>query len=182
MTVALADTAVLADTAAPPLHGLEFAALYAQVQQFYAHQMQLLDTHDSQRWARTFTPDAVFELPSLPGPLCGRAGLAHYLRAGAERRQRAGSRLNHWVGKLDLQPRADGSLRTRCSALVYLTPHGGSGRVLSVYVMEDVLVGARGVWRTAHRRVVRDDLARADSSRPACPERAPAGCPPVKTP
>jgi 3-phenylpropionate/cinnamic acid dioxygenase small subunit len=151
-------TAELVGTAERTLQSQDFAALYAQVQQFYAHQMQILDAHDTERWAGTFTQDAVLELPSLSEPVRARAGLARYVRAGAARQRRAGSRLRHWVGMLDVRPQADGSLHTRCSALAYVTPGGGS-RVLYVCVMEDVLVRTRGEWRTAHRRVTRDDLA-----------------------
>lgn len=135
-----------------------FAALYSEVEQFYAFQMQILDGHDSERWAALFTEDAVFELPSLAEPVLASAGLARYISAGEERQRRAGSRLNHWVGRLDVQPQADGSLRTRCSALVWVTPTGSSSKVLCVCVMEDVLVRTRGKWRAAHRRVTRDDL------------------------
>ncbi|MFF4188250.1 nuclear transport factor 2 family protein [Streptomyces sp. NPDC001691] len=152
-------TVELVDTAERTRESQKFAALYAEVQQFYAHQMQILDAHDSERWAGTFTEDAVFELPSLPEPVRARVGLARYVREGAARQRRAGNRLNHWVGMLDVQPQADGSLRTRCSALVYVTPAGGSSKVLYVCVMEDTLVRTRGKWRTAHRRVTRDDLA-----------------------
>lgn len=81
------------------------------------------------------------------------------MRAGAGRQRRAGNRLNHWVGMLDVQPQADGSLRTRCSALVYVTPRGGGSKTLYVCVMEDVLVRTRGKRRAVHRRVTRDDLA-----------------------
>nr|WSW49563.1 nuclear transport factor 2 family protein [Streptomyces sp. NBC_01001] len=152
-------TVEMVSTAERTLQGQEFAALYAQAQQFYALQMQILDAHDTERWAGTFTEDAVLELPSLAGPVPARAGLARYERAGAAAQRRSGSPLGHWVGMLDVQPRADGSLHTRCSALVYATPAGGSSKVLYVCVMEDVLVRSRGEWRIAHRRVIRDDLA-----------------------
>ncbi|MFE0605472.1 nuclear transport factor 2 family protein [Streptomyces sp. NPDC058892] len=152
-------TVELMDTAERTLQSRQFAALYAEAQEFYTHQMQVLDAHDTERLAAAFTEDAVFELPSRPEPACARAGLARYVRAGAARQRRAGSRLDHWVGMLDVQPQADGSLHTRCSALVYGTPSGGGSKVLYVCVMEDVLVRSRGTWRIAHRRVIRDDLA-----------------------
>lgn len=137
----------------------EFAVLYAEVQRFYVQQMRILDTHDTERWADTFTEDAVIELPFLPGPVRARAGLARYVRGGAARQRRAGGRLDHWVGLLDVRPRADGVLHTRCSALVYVMPGGGTFRGLRVCVMEDVLVRDGGAWRAAYRRVTRDDLA-----------------------
>lgn len=36
---------------------------------------------------------------------------------------------------------------------------GATSKVLYVCVMEDVLVRTHGTWRTAHRRITRDDLA-----------------------
>lgn len=152
-------TVELADPAERTRESRRFGALYVEVQQFYAHQMQILDAHDSERWADTFTEDAVLELPAPAQPVRAGVGLVCYPRAGAERQRRAGKRLNHWVGMLDVRPQADGSLHTRCSALVYVTPAGGSSKILYVCVMEDVLVRTRGEWRTAHRRVTRDDLA-----------------------
>ncbi|MEV6731532.1 MULTISPECIES: nuclear transport factor 2 family protein [unclassified Streptomyces] len=152
-------TVEMVSTAERTLQGQEFAALYAEAQQFYALQMQILDAHDTERWAGTFTEDAVLELPSLTEPVPARTGLARYERAGAAAQRRSGSPLSHWVGMLDVQPGADGSLHTRCSALVCATPAGGSSKVLYVCVMEDVLVRSRGEWRIAHRRVIRDDLA-----------------------
>ncbi|MEU6381105.1 nuclear transport factor 2 family protein [Streptomyces sp. NPDC046909] len=152
-------TVELVGTAERTLHSGQFPALYAEVQRFYAHQMRILDAHDTERWAGTFTEDAVLELPSLTEPVRGRAGLARYVRAGAARQRQAGGRLQHWIGKLDVQPQDDGSLHTRCSALVHAAPSGGGSKVLCVCVMEDVLIRVRGEWRTAHRRVTRDDLA-----------------------
>ncbi|MFG2313284.1 nuclear transport factor 2 family protein [Streptomyces sp. NPDC048566] len=148
-------TVELTSTAEPELQRLEFAALYAQAQQFYAHQLRLLDARDPDRWAETFTEDAVLEPPLGAAPVRARTGIARY---GAARR-RAGRRPRHWVGLLDVRPRPDGALRTRCSALVHGTPDGGASKVLYVCVVEDVLVCGRGGWRTAHRLVVRDDLA-----------------------
>lgn len=137
----------------------QFAALYTQAQQFYADQMRILDAHDTESLADTFTEDAALELPLLTAPLRGRAGLVRYERAGAARQRQAGCRLDHWVGMLDVRPQGDGSLRTRCSALVYAPADEGAAKVLYVCAMEDVLVRAHGAWRVAHRRVTRDDLA-----------------------
>ncbi|MCP9994578.1 hypothetical protein LUX34_00955 [Streptomyces werraensis] len=62
-------TADLAGTVEHPFTRREFAALYAQAQRYYAHQMRILDAPDTESWAATFTEDAVLELPSLPGPV-----------------------------------------------------------------------------------------------------------------
>lgn len=137
----------------------EFGDLYAQVQQFYSHQMQLFDAHDAELWAATFTEDAVFDVPTLDEPVRGRAGLVANVLRNKAQQERSGQQLRHWIGMLDVQPQRDGELHTRCYALVYVTPRGGSSRVLRVCVMADVLVRVRGKWRTRHRLVTRDDLA-----------------------
>ncbi|MET9497751.1 nuclear transport factor 2 family protein [Streptomyces sp. NPDC006552] len=139
----------------------ESGALYATIQQFYAHQMQLFDAHDAERWAGTFTEDAVFVVPTLDEPVRGRAALAANVRRNREQQERGGEQLRHWIGMLDVRPQADGTLRTRAYALVYATPRGGESRVSRVCVMEDVLVRSRGKWRTGSRLVTRDDLAPA---------------------
>jgi hypothetical protein len=152
-------TVELVGTAERTLPSREFASLYAQAQRFYAHQMRLLDAPDTECWAEVFAEDALLHLPSLPGPVQARAWLDGYARVGAARQRRAGCRLEHWVGLLDVRPQADGSLHTRCSALAHVTPGQGGPKVLYVCVMEDVLVRSGDEWRIAHRRVIRDDLA-----------------------
>jgi 3-phenylpropionate/cinnamic acid dioxygenase small subunit len=67
-------TVELVGTAEGTLQGRTFRTLYAQVQQFYTDQMRILDTPDNERWADTFTEDAVLELPSLPEPARNGSG------------------------------------------------------------------------------------------------------------
>jgi actinorhodin biosynthesis protein ActVIA len=156
-------TALIAAVAAPaerPAPGqAEFGALYAEVQQFYAHQMQLFDSFCAEPWAGTFTEDAVFDVPTLERPLRGRAELAASVRHNEDAARRTGERMRHWLGMMDVTARPDGSLHTRAYALVYATTHGGAPRVHRVCVMEDTLVRRRGSLRTARRLVTRDDLA-----------------------
>ncbi|WP_372352393.1 nuclear transport factor 2 family protein [Streptomyces sp. KL116D] len=138
-----------------------FGALYATIQQFYAHQMQLFDDHDAERWAGTFTEDAVFVVPTLDQPVRGRASLAANVRRNKDQQERSGEQLRHWIGMLDVRQQLDGSLRTRAYALVYATPRGGESKVSRVCVLEDELVRSRGKWRARSRLVTRDDLALA---------------------
>ncbi|MGV4988786.1 nuclear transport factor 2 family protein [Streptomyces sp. NPDC001709] len=142
----------------------EFGALYARIQQFYAHQMQLFDDHDAERWAGTFTEDAVFVVPTLDEPVRGRAALAANVRRNKVQQERSGEQLRHWIGMLDVRQQADGTVRTRAYALVYATPSGGESRVSRVCVLEDVLVRSRGKWRTRSRLVTRDDLVLATAN------------------
>ncbi|MFE2876884.1 nuclear transport factor 2 family protein [Streptomyces roseus] len=137
----------------------EFGLLYAEVQQFYSRQMQLFDSFEAEPWAQTFTEDAVFDVPTLPAPVVGRAALASNVRRNAEVQASGGEQLRHWLGMLDARPQPDGTVNTRSYALVYLTPRGGEPKVHRVCVMEDVLVPAPGGWQVAHRLVTRDDLA-----------------------
>lgn len=145
--------------AGPALPAAVSGDLYAQVQQFYAHQMQLFDAHDAERWAATFTEDALFDVPTLAEPVRGRAGLAANVRRNKAQQEDHGHRLRHWIGMLDIRSQDDEELRTRCYALVYATERGGPSTVMRVCVMEDVLVRVDGVWLTRHRIVTRDDLA-----------------------
>lgn len=136
-----------------------FAVLYAQVQQFYARQMQLFDAADAQRWAGTFTADAVFDVPTLPAPVTGRAGLVASLTAAAAATARSGVRLRHVVSTLDVTARREGRVDVRCYTTVYATRAGGTSRVHRMCVCEDVLVpGAGGGLLVRRRRVSRDDL------------------------
>lgn len=159
MTALIAAVAAPAPAHQPAAHEPEFGALYAEVQQFYSHQMQLFDSFLAEPWAGTFTQDAVFDVPTLERPLHGRAELAASVRHNEETARRSGERMRHWLGMIDVTASPDGSLHTRAYALVYVTTHGGSPKVHRVCVMEDTLVRRRGSLRTAHRLVTRDDLA-----------------------
>ncbi|WNO76584.1 nuclear transport factor 2 family protein [Streptomyces sp. AM8-1-1] len=134
----------------PAARTAEFGLLYAQVQQFYAHQLQLADAQDGERWAQTFTEDAVLVAP-LPGrPVRGRSRLAARA-SGPAGRDTAGARTRRWIGMLEVHPQPDGTLSTRCSALAYR-----AGR-LHVCAMQDVLVRSGNTWRIRHRLLTRDD-------------------------
>lgn len=135
------------------------AELHAEIQQFYAHQMQLLDLGEAEQWAHTFTEDATFAVPTLPEPVRGRAGLvAATSRASAELAA-AGQRHRHFIGMLDVRPRPDGAVGVRSYAIVYASQVGGASRVHRVCVCEDVLLRQDGELRVSARTVTRDDLA-----------------------
>ncbi|MFF4173878.1 nuclear transport factor 2 family protein [Streptomyces sp. NPDC001744] len=136
------------------------AALHAEVQQFYAHQMQLLDLAEAERWAATFTEDATFAVPTLPEPVRGRAGLVAATTRSHAELAAAGQRHRHFMGMLDVRPRPDGAVDVRSYAVVYASEIGGASRVHRVCVCEDVLVrGEDGGLRVSARTVTRDDLA-----------------------
>jgi|UniRef100_A0AAU3HNM3 3-phenylpropionate/cinnamic acid dioxygenase small subunit len=135
------------------------AELHAEAQQFYAHQMQLLDLGEAERWAGTFTEDATFAVPTLPEPVRGRAGLVAATRRTAAGLAAAEQRHRHFIGMLDVRPRPDGAVDVRSYAIVYASQIGGESQVHRVCVCEDVLVRQDGELRVFARTVTRDDLA-----------------------
>ncbi|MFI2714633.1 nuclear transport factor 2 family protein [Micromonospora sp. NPDC018662] len=137
-----------------------FARVYAEVQQFYAWHMHLLDSGAAREWADTFTPDGVFAPPSAPRPIVGRDALA----AGAEQAhaelRRKGEQHRHLLLSVNVRPQDDGSLTVRSYAQIVATPRDGEPRLHLMCVTHDVLVrGADGQLLVRHRRVTRDDRA-----------------------
>ncbi|WP_234425673.1 nuclear transport factor 2 family protein, partial [Streptomyces kebangsaanensis] len=59
--------------------------IQAEVQDFYARQMRLLDEGRAEEWAETFTEDGVFEQNVKPEPWRGRAEIVARMRAGLDR-------------------------------------------------------------------------------------------------
>lgn len=136
------------------------AELYAQVQQFYTFQMNLIDERDAERWADTFTEDAVFQEASRMDPLHGRGAIRTSARANADRFLQSGVQLRHWLGMLQVRQEPDGSLRTRCYALAMRTPTGGELDVFVSVVCRDHLVPADGGWLVAHRDLTHDSAGK----------------------
>ncbi|MFF4911064.1 nuclear transport factor 2 family protein [Streptomyces sp. NPDC001260] len=132
--------------------------LYAEVQRFYARQMQQLDLGKAESWAETFTEDALFDVPTLPEPVRGRGGLVAAVGRAHARLAEAGERHRHFMGMVDVLERPDGSLDVRSYTVVYASAVGGESRVHRVCVCEDVLVREDGELRVARRKVSRDDL------------------------
>lgn len=139
-------------TESPP-----FATIYAEVQQFYARHMHLLDTGAAEEWAQTFTEAGLFAPPSLPEPVRGRANLAAGVREAAARLAQAGEVHRHLLSMVAVEPLADGSLRVRSYAQIIATPRDGQPRLHLMCVCEDVLVREDGELRVRERRVTRDD-------------------------
>jgi actinorhodin biosynthesis protein ActVIA len=134
-----------------------FADLYADVQQFYAHHMFLLDSGAAAEWADGFTEDGVFAPPSAPEPICGRAKLVEGALATRESLVMAGEQHRHLLFALDVVPNEDGTVAVRSYAQIIATPCGGQPRMHLMCVTYDVLVRVAGELRIKHRRVTRDD-------------------------
>ncbi|MGW6907319.1 MULTISPECIES: nuclear transport factor 2 family protein [unclassified Streptomyces] len=141
-----------------PQTAVEFGALYAEVQQFYARHMRLLDEGRAEEWAATFTEDAVFAVPTLPEPVRGRAGLVTAVSRSAQALAEAGEQHRHWPGVFDVVPEQDGTVTVHSYTTVFASPLGGESRVHRVCTCTDVLVREEGALRVRDRRVSRDDL------------------------
>lgn len=136
----------------------EFGALYAEIQQFYARHMHLLDSGAADEWAADFTEDASFSVPTLPAPVSGRDALAASVRRTADALAAAGEQHRHWPGVFDVRPQQDGSLIVHSYTTVYSSPRGGESRVHRVCTCTDVLVRRGGRLLVRTREVARDDL------------------------
>jgi hypothetical protein len=139
------------------------AALYHQVQHFYAHQMRALDEGDTAVWAQTFEPDGVFDANGLPEPVRGRETIESSARKAYEELTATGIQRRHWLGMLEVDEHADGTLLARAYALIVMTPRGGQTTVRMSTSCEDVLVRDGDTLRVRHRTVRRDDLPVASS-------------------
>jgi len=135
----------------------KFDELYVQIQQFYAYHMRMLDSGAAQEWADTFTEDGIFEPPSAPSPIVGRAALAAGVREAVVQLAALGEQHRHILISLDVTPGPDGKTEVRSYAQIVATLRGGSPRIHLMCAMHDHLVTENGELRVAHRRVTRDD-------------------------
>lgn len=134
------------------------ADVYFQIQQFYAHQMQLLDRGATEEWADTFTEEGVFAANAQPEPVRGRSVIAAgAARAGADFAAK-GIQRRHWLGMVSASGREDGTVEARAYALVLTTPKGGQAAIGVSTTMNDILVKENGEWKVRRRDVSRDDL------------------------
>ncbi|WP_329172293.1 nuclear transport factor 2 family protein [Streptomyces sp. NBC_01477] len=134
--------------------------LYGEVERFYARQVHLLGEGDLDRWALTFTEDALFEQEAQAGRVWtgnapserrGRAAIVAAARGAVAARREAAAVRRYLIGMLDLAPAADGSVRTRYRAVLLQTPRGGTPEVYLSTTGQDVLVRQDGDWRVRHR-------------------------------
>ncbi|CAL9674739.1 hypothetical protein SUDANB15_07672 (plasmid) [Streptomyces sp. enrichment culture] len=110
---------------------IRFSGLYAQAERFYTRQLGLTRAADTAGLAATFAPGTA---PAGPEPIPGA---------------------RYWIGKLEIVPENEHTLRTRCS--VFSRPADASGPGgLRVTVVEDVLTRFDDDWLVTDRRVLHD--------------------------
>ncbi|WP_208719788.1 nuclear transport factor 2 family protein [Amycolatopsis circi] len=135
------------------------ATVYAELQQFYAGQMQLLDDGAADEWARTFTLDGVFEQNVLPRPWRGRDEIAAKMRAAVGKVAAQQLDRRHWIGMVTARLAGPDVVHTRYYATVVQTRKGGSAELHLSTCAEDVLVRDGGSWLVEHRSVRHDGTA-----------------------
>lgn len=135
-------------------------ALYTEVQHFYGRQMRFMDSGDARSWSETFTLDGVFAANARPVPQSGRQAIYEGAKAASEQLEANGIRRRHWLGMLEVQEEADGSVTAKTYALIVSTKLGGSPQTELSCTCEDRLVRQDGQLLVQHRQVHRDDLPR----------------------
>lgn len=151
----ITETSTGTATAGAPAVGAE---LYAEVQQFYARQVHLLDAVRAEEFAATFAVDGVFEhSPDSPAAR-GREGIAAEVRQFNESRfAHDPVQRRHWFSMLRVEEQPDGSLHNSFYALVVITRPGQLEPVIAPScVVRDVLVRENGELRTLSRKVSQD--------------------------
>lgn len=146
----------MSETESMPAYAPVDAETYARVQQFYTFQMGLMDDREAERWAGTFTEDALFQEPNKLAPLHGRSVIETAARASADKHAANGLRLRHWLGMLSVDVQPDGSLRTRCYAQAIRIPTGGAPDLFASVVCRDHLVPDGTGWLVRHRHLTHD--------------------------
>jgi 3-phenylpropionate/cinnamic acid dioxygenase small subunit len=134
------------------------AALYQEIQQFYAYQMQLLDDGKAEEWGETFTEDGIMAANAHPAPTCGREALIAAAKAVTGQLAADGIRRRHFLGMVNIQEVRGDVVKARCYALVIDTARGEQANLrMSTLCVDELVRGASG-WQIVRRDVSRDDL------------------------
>ncbi|MFF3375350.1 nuclear transport factor 2 family protein [Streptomyces sp. NPDC002680] len=150
MTQTTAETVL----AGPPVDG----QVYAEILQFYAHHMQLLDAGAAEEWADGFTEDGVFAQNVKPEPWSGRSTIATSMRRGVDRLAGRQVQRRHWFGMVAATAVDPDTVRSRYYAVVFETPRGGKASVYLSTTGEDLLVRQDGGWRIQRRDIAHDGV------------------------
>jgi ketosteroid isomerase-like protein len=128
------------------------ADLRAEVDDFYAHQMPLLEGREVEAFAATFTDDCVFGYGEA-WQIQGRDGVIKAL--GFNLPRYGTSTIRHWFESRRIAPDGD-SLIVTSSAIVSVTHEDGTVVLEPSCTVNDVLVRRAGELATASRIIVHD--------------------------
>ncbi|MCE6995360.1 nuclear transport factor 2 family protein [Saccharothrix sp. S26] len=130
---------------------------WAELGQFYAEQMAVLDDGDAEGWVDTFTEDGVFVPPNDAPEVKGRQALLVGTRSTVARLDEAGTVRRHVQTNMNLVELSGDSARTVSYVLVVDSTPGEPTRITTSTVMRDELVRDGARWLVARRVVLRDD-------------------------
>ncbi|MFH9469752.1 nuclear transport factor 2 family protein [Streptomyces clavifer] len=132
--------------------------IYLEIQQFYALQLKILDRGDGEQWARTFTPDGVFQAADMPTPLTGRATLTKAIEHQTHKHE--GLILRHWLGQLTIEQLDDNTVHAQSYVMVYVIPNqtllDGDVHFRHHTLCNDKLTRTNGTWHVNNRYVTTD--------------------------
>ncbi|MFE0673364.1 nuclear transport factor 2 family protein [Streptomyces sp. NPDC058867] len=148
-------TEVQGETAPPATARPAFAdpELYAEITQFYAWHMCLMDDGEPDAWADAYTEDAVFEEPGRTDALYGREAIRASITKRVAELAAAGTVMRHWVNNLVVAEQPDGTVHARYYSLAMRAPRGQRPDIFGHVICRDVLVREGGHWLVRHRNV-----------------------------
>lgn len=135
-----------------------FAELYADIQDFYARHMRLVDEGRVEEWGDTFTVDATISNNANPKPAHGREAIVAVIRRAHAELQSRGVQHRHWMGMLTVDPVDPDTVRATSYALLMAIGRGGAPLIDRSTQCHDLLVRVDGDWQIRERRVLHDGM------------------------
>jgi actinorhodin biosynthesis protein ActVIA len=135
---------------------MTISQIYAEVQGFYARQMQRLDAGKFEDYAATFTEDGEFSHTPGMEPARTRDGIVAELYDFHKKFENDPMQRRHWFNMIDLDPQPDGVIFATFYALIVKTRPGQVAAIAPSCVVHDVLVRTSEGLLNKSRRVEYD--------------------------
>jgi len=133
----------------------KFSDTYCQVLQFYAVQMQELDSGHDEAWASMFTEDVVYTSNRMVGEITGREMLRGEAEHEIKRLVLDGVTRRHLVTDLRVELVDEGAIGTSSCVLIIDTA-AGKPVVRAIAMMRDELGQSADSWLVRRRTVEYD--------------------------
>ncbi|MCJ0903076.1 nuclear transport factor 2 family protein [Rhodococcus sp. ARC_M6] len=130
------------------------------IHQLYGMQSHLIDTGQSDSWAKTFTIDGKFHSPSYPEPVVGFTELTAFAARFFAGASAVGEVHRHVLTNLAIESHEPGVVTVRGYLQIVATVIGGESRLVRMTTITDRVVRVNEEWRIDRRVVSRDDTPR----------------------
>ena len=120
-----------------------------EIEQLYAKYNHSIDFGDGDAWAKTFTPDGLFD-GGRGAPMVGTEALAGFANGFASQ-----IKGRHWTNNLLVEPSASGAAGKCYLILFNLAAEGGPAPMVTGVYHDELAKGSDG-WRFTSRKVVGD--------------------------